>query len=57
MDNRFIMRRRVLSVFPFLSRNNNILNLLDREGFYIDALTLYSDEKDFFLALSARLIV
>ncbi len=57
MDNRFIMRRRVLSVFPLLSRNNNILNLLDREGFYIDALTLYSDEKDFFLALSARLIV
>ncbi len=28
MDNRFIMRRRVLSVFPFLSRNNNIPNTL-----------------------------
>ena len=35
----------------FFGLENDLLNLFNREGFYIGAVTFYGDEEDFFLAL------
>src|SRR6266404_3969085 len=38
---------------PFFGCEDNLFNLLDRERFYINALTLYGEEQDFLLTRSA----
>ena len=41
----------------FFGLEDDLLNLIGREGFYIGAVALYGDEEDFFLALGAIIFV
>ena len=48
---------RLLSGRFFLGPVNDLLDLIDGEGFYINAVAFYGDEKDFFLALGVVILV